>query len=89
MKTFKDKFVDHQNEIQEKMNEWLNSLATTQPVKCLSCGEKDRNYPTMQKYAYGNDGKLYLFQNNDIQFIDLGTKIETENQDKNKRIGSG
>ncbi len=29
MKTFKDKFIDHQSEIHEKMNERLNSLATT------------------------------------------------------------
>lgn len=39
----------------EKFNVRLNSLATTHGIRCLSCGEKDLNYPPLNKYTYGDD----------------------------------
>lgn len=51
---------------EEKFQERLNSLATTHGIKCLSCGEKDLNYPPLTKYTYGDDEKIYIFENNDV-----------------------
>lgn len=75
----------------EKFNQRLNSLATTYGIKCLSCGEKDLNYPPLNKYTYGDDNKIYLFENNDVSVINkINNFSETQTRPNSHfRIQSG
>lgn len=94
LKKLKKMLIDLQNYCIQKFEERLNSLSTTHGLKCLSCGEKELNYPPLNKYTYGDDNKIYLFENHDVQVVNKINQLKdlrksNKNFVKKNRIFSG
>jgi len=53
------RFQDTKEKVFSLINTRLNSLATTKPLSCLSCGAKDINYPPISEYVQGEKDVLY------------------------------
>ena len=53
------RFQDTKAKVFSLINTRLNSLATTKPLSCLSCGAKDINYPPINEYVQGEKDVLY------------------------------
>ena len=83
----KKMLFDLQNYCIQKFEERINSLSTTHGLKCLSCGEKEINYPPLNKYTYGDDNKIYLYENHDVKVINRLNNVKNFKKSKSNYGG--
>ncbi len=58
-----DKKIDKLKEFFiQKYTARLNALVCSKGIQCLSCGDKNVNYPDKTQYLQGSDGNMYYFK---------------------------
>ena len=74
--------------IVDQLQHRLNSLATSTGIRCLSCGEKDVNYPPLQKFSMGENGQLYNYQDDKYIYMN-GVREELRQKNENVQVNKG
>ena len=76
--------------IVDQLKTRLNSLATSTGIRCLSCGEKDVNYPPIPKHSMGNNGQLYQYQDDKYLYLNgVREEIRPNNENNHNNVGKG
>ena len=74
-------FEQTRNQIFELVTARINSLATTKPVCCLSCGARDVNYPPLELKGEGLNGRMFQMES---EVVDLNKNFEANDKKQYK-----
>lgn len=66
MQNLNREFEQTRNQIFELVTARINSLATTKPVCCLSCGARDVNYPPLELKGEGLNGRMFQMESEGV-----------------------